>query len=143
MFLHLLIHSRSHLVHLDNNTFSFTSFTLLNILTALATTFLTASGPVILHFYDSSIVNIFECDIKCFFSRLDFRQFSSSNRATFTASSSSKEHVKNIFLLTSSFRTVFIINFSFSGITQRLIGFVKFLKLFNITSFSIRMQFFC
>lgn len=72
VFLHLLIHTRTHLVHLDDDTLAFAGFAFLYAFSALSAALLAASGSRMLQFLNFAVVNIFKCDVECFFGGLDF-----------------------------------------------------------------------
>lgn len=72
MLLNLLIHSWTHLIHLNNDTFSFTCFAFLNTLSTFSIARLATSSSAMLYFNYFAVVNILKGNFKSFFCRFYF-----------------------------------------------------------------------
>ena len=126
VLLNLLIHSRTHLEHLDNSSFALASLTFFNIFPSFSFTLFTTSSSFVLYFYCFSIVNILKANLKRFLCRLYFCRTST----LLSSSSTSKEHVEEVISASLwSFGSEFIINFSFLSILQCFVCFTNLLEL--------------
>jgi hypothetical protein len=147
MLLDLLIHAGSHLIHLDYHTFTLALFACFNVFTSLTIALFAASSSLVFEFHDFAVVNIFERDFEGNFGRFALSNlfFCGSSSAS-ASTSTTKEHVQQILLAGSSasgsLRAVLVIHFTFLGVTKCLIGFVKLLELFNVTSFFVGVKYF-
>lgn len=90
--LNLLIHSRTHLIHLNNATFSLASGTAFHIISSFSFASLAAPCPFVSDLDHSSVVDLLKSDFEGFFSCLDFRSFPPLR----SASSSTKEHIHDV-----------------------------------------------
>lgn len=89
IFLNLLIHSWSHLIHLNDTSFSFTCWAFLYFLSAFSFTSFAASCSLMWNLENCAIIGLLKSDIKGFFCCLNFLLFSTS-RSTWT---STEKHV--------------------------------------------------
>jgi hypothetical protein len=90
--LNLLIHSRSHLIHLNNSAFSLASPTTFNIISSFSFASLAASSSFVSHLDHSSVIDLLKGDFKGFFGCFDFRGFPPLR----STSSSTEEHVHDV-----------------------------------------------
>ena len=96
VLLHLLVHARSHLEHLDHSALPLAASTCSDSLSTLTLTCLAASGALMGHLDHSAIVDLFESDLKSLFGWFHLLHLSASGASS---SASPEEHVHNICII--------------------------------------------
>jgi len=138
----LRIHAGAEHDHLSHHLLSFTGGTCFGIFSSFTITFGTWSFSANLYLFHASFVGFFEGNLHFNTSSLSFTGSLLSGVTTTSTEKLTKyiTHTSSTWGIStqSSFLTIFIVHFSFIGISENFISSIKFLKFFGIAS-SIRM----